>query len=131
MNDACYCDDLERPSVFEETDVRSARIPHACDECHRAILPGESYRHIWGVWPTIDGAATYRTCARCMALEEWAKAHIPCLCISLGNANEAIAYELDEGGTEMDVLRSEFEALMAEIQAQPTMKTLGVGVVKD
>lgn len=128
MADYCSCDDFERPSVYEETDVRSARMEHRCSECHRAILPGESYRHIWGVWPTIDGAATYRICARCMVLDEWIRAHIPCYCPVLGGMHEAVAQEIDYGLPDTAVLQPEFEALMADIRAQPKPQNSAGGV---
>lgn len=119
MADACYCDNEDPASVFEATDVMQARKEMVCDECHRAILPGESYRHIWGVWPTIDGPATYRTCARCMVLEEFIKAHVPCACLYLGYLHGSAADEIENGAPDTDVLRPEYEALMADIHAQP------------
>lgn len=122
--DDCYCEIDDPPSVFEECDVLQARAPHECSECGRAILPGESYRHIWGVWPTIDGPATYRTCARCMVIEEFVKAHIPCACLYLGMLFQAARDEIDNGSPDTDVLRAEFEALKADALAQPTLKAL-------
>lgn len=116
MSDLCYCEDGDHASVFESTDVMSARESHACDECDRAILPGESYRRVWGVW---DGEAnTYRACCRCMVLEEWVKAHFPCYCPLLGGLIDRVRDEIDNNG-EAAVLRPEFEALMADIRAQP------------
>lgn len=122
MSDFCGCDDAEYPSVYEARDVAQARKEHECTECARAILPGESYLHIWGVWPTIDNHPnTLRICARCMALKEWVEAHIPCACLALGAlieyAQEAIEYNDEDG-----VLKPEFAALVAEITAQPSLK---------
>lgn len=122
MADYCGCDDGDSPSVFEERDVRSAREPHECDDCHRAILPGESYRHIWGVWPTVDGAATYRTCARCMALEEFMLAHVPCFCRTLGWLHQSVRDELDDN-EEARVLEPEIAALMEDIRAHPKFES--------
>lgn len=118
MSDFCGCDDLESPSVFEERDVQSARKAHQCDDCLRTILPGESYRHIWGVWPTVDGPATYRTCARCMALEEFMKAHVPCFCRLLGELRQSVNDELDNNNSAR-ILEPEITALFADIEAQP------------
>jgi hypothetical protein len=118
MNDACYCDDGEYPSVYEERDVKAAREAHKCSECARAILPGESYKHIWGVWPGIDGAATWRICARCMALKDFVEAHIPCACLLLGNLLDSASDEI-ENCDEPDVLRPEYAELMADIRAHP------------
>lgn len=115
MSDYCDCDDGEMPSVFEERDVMAARDPHRCDECCRAILPGESYRHIFGIWPTVDGAATYRTCAWCMDLELYLKAHIPCFCVMLGGLHECAQYAADDHPE----IRDEVTAMLAEISARP------------
>lgn len=116
----CYCDDLEYPSVFEERVIQSARRPHECSDCGRAILPGESYRHIFGVWPTVDGPATYRTCARCMVLEEFMRAHVPCFCVALGQLHHSVRDELDNND-EARVLEPDVVALMADIKAQPKL----------
>jgi hypothetical protein len=118
MADFCSCDDGEYPSVFEATDVKAARKMHRCTECRRAILPGESYWHVFGIWPTIDGAATHRTCARCMTLKEFIEAHIPCACLLIGNLLEAVQEEIDNND-EAEVLRDEVSALLADIRAQP------------
>lgn len=115
MSDLCYCEDGDRPSVFESQDVMSARAAHPCDECLHTILPGESYRRVWGVW---DGEAkTYRACCRCMVLEEWVVAHFPCYCPLLGGLIERVSEEIDNN-REAAVLRPEFDALMADIHAR-------------
>ena len=120
----CYCgDDAEYPSIFDERLVQAARDPHECTDCGRAILPGESYRYIWGVWPTIDGAATYLTCARCMVLEEWCKAHVPCYCPMLGALHEAVGYAVGDGEAAA-ILKPDYDALMADIHAQPKLAAL-------
>jgi hypothetical protein len=120
----CYCDDGEMPSVYEAKDVMAARQVHRCSECDHAILPGESYWHVFGIWPTVDGATTFRTCARCMDLKLFVEAHIPCACLLHGNLLDAARDEIDNCD-DPAVLRPEFDALMADIRAQPRIAPSG------
>lgn len=84
----CYCD-YDRPDACVVT-MRTARKPHRCYECRNHIQPGEQYQRRWAIF---DGrASTYNTCARCIALAEYAKAHFPCLCWLWGD----LLHEADE-----------------------------------
>lgn len=72
----CYCD--HEPAQFYVAEIRTARKQHKCNECGRAVQPGERYEHVRAKW---DGdMATVRTCVRCLSLREWVKAHVPCFC---------------------------------------------------
>lgn len=122
----CYCENDDPASIYQERDVMQARKVMACSECDGAILPGESYKHIWGVWPTIGGAATYRKCARCMVLQEFVLAHIPCACLYLGMLHQSVYDELDNN-SEAEVLKAEIEALIADTTAQPKARALLAG----
>jgi hypothetical protein len=85
MSYDCFCD-YDPPSVYSRALVKAARKAHACEECGRAIMPGESYEHVWGVW---DGRSwTFCTCSHCLDLREWVKAHVPCFCWAHGHTRE-------------------------------------------
>lgn len=112
----CACDEGEFPVVSELTDVRMARVAHTCTECERAILPGESYQRVWGVWSEY-GAETLRTCAWCMDLKEFLKAHVPCYCGMIGTLMEDAAEAIDE----YEELREDVAAMLAEIRARPAL----------
>lgn len=77
MMDACYCDDGERPDVYD-AEVRKARKSYACYECTTGIKPGERYERVAtlyeGRWETT------RTCCRCLDLRQYVEAHAPCFC---------------------------------------------------
>ena len=46
-----------------------ARKAHKCNECGRAIRPGERYERAGGVW---DGRfASFKTCEHCVVAREW------------------------------------------------------------
>ena len=66
----CACEielDGNGPSCFKSSD-RKARKEHKCCECHRVILPGETYRYESGVW---DGdPEDYKTCADCLSVRD-------------------------------------------------------------
>ncbi|GAA6121494.1 hypothetical protein [Acidovorax sp. FG27] len=81
MSDACYCD--YDPAEFYSVSVPTARKAHRCDECGRAISPGETYERVIGKW---DGSVSvFKTCRRCTALRDHLKAHVPCFCWAHGN----------------------------------------------
>lgn len=85
MSYECFCD-YDAPSQYTRTPVKAAKKEHECDECRRTIQPGEAYEHVWGIW---DGQSdTFKTCAQCLALKEWVKAHVPCFCWAHGNIRE-------------------------------------------
>jgi len=75
MGNACDFDDY--PSVFH-VKLHKARKEHCCNECHRTILPGEQYEHVFGVWNGESG--TYKICGFCLALRAYVTAHVPCFC---------------------------------------------------
>ena len=86
MSYDCFCD-YDRPSIYNRAQ-HVARKQHKCSECGRAIEPGQQYESTFGVW---DGRAdTFKTCARCVAMREWVKAHVPCLCWAHGNMKEDV-----------------------------------------
>jgi len=61
------CYDTEQPTLINET-WRTARKPHICCECRRAIKPGERYQVISGLW---EGEwSTYKTCESCADLRD-------------------------------------------------------------
>jgi len=116
--DACYCDDLERPSISKETLVQNARIERECTECRHAILPGESYHELWGIWPGIQHEPmVHASCARCMVLREYVRAHIPCFCDPLGDLLENVGEIRDQ----YPEIRADLDALLADIEAQPSL----------
>lgn len=118
MSDYCGCEG-EMPSVYEAKDVMAARKIHECSECDRVILPGESYHHVFGIWPTVDGPATFRICAWCMDLKLFMEAHIPCVCLLHGYLLGGAQDEIDNN-PEAEVLRPEYQAMLAEIRARPS-----------
>lgn len=72
----CFCD-YEEPVVYDRQEVK-ARTAHKCTECGRVIAAGEVYERVGSLF---DGRwETYKTCSHCMALRQWVKAHVPCLC---------------------------------------------------
>jgi hypothetical protein len=71
----CYCD-YDEPRFYCKTE-RTARKVHRCDECGARVQPGEKYEHVAAYQ---DGMNTYKTCARCLDLRQWTKAHVPCFC---------------------------------------------------
>lgn len=87
MDDACYCDYGEGPSLLDEKTV-TAKKAHKCSECRGAILPGERYLKTWGIW---EGEAhTFKRCEDCAELMKWAEAHVPCICWLYGDTHQSI-----------------------------------------
>lgn len=81
MSDACFCD-YDAPEFLSRRIV-TANKQHKCDDCYRAIQPGERYEYTFGKW---DGEVDrFKTCARCLDLREYVQAHVPCLCWAYGN----------------------------------------------
>lgn len=59
----------EYPAEFLVESIRKARKEHKCDECGRAIHPGERYESTVGKW---DGwVDVIKTCPHCLAAREW------------------------------------------------------------
>lgn len=81
-----YCEcDYDPPSVYRKAEHK-ARKQHKCHECSRLVQPGERYEVVFGIW---DGRSDiFKTCSRCLALREWVKAHVPCVCWAHGNVRD-------------------------------------------
>lgn len=77
----CFCD--YDPPVFYHAARPVARKAHKCDECGNAISPGEAYERVHAKWEYVID--TCRTCARCLALRDFVRAHIPCFCWAHNN----------------------------------------------
>lgn len=113
--DACYCDYGDGPSVFDEKTVK-AKKAHKCSECRGAILPGEAYLKTWGIW---DGeASTFKRCADCSSLIEWALAHVKCICWHYGQSLSDIIDAMQEYDAECPGLLAEAEAKVNAVRAK-------------
>lgn len=96
MFDACYCDSYSYP--YREERDRKARKAHKCGECSASIQPGERY---WYATGRCEGEwFDAKVCARCTALYDYLKAHVPCLCVSFGNMIEELMELADEASHE-------------------------------
>jgi hypothetical protein len=88
----CYCD-YEQPEFYNSA-MRTARKLHRCNECARAIRPGEQYEYVSGKW---DGEiGKFKTCQRCLDLRNYTTSNIPCACWSHGNMIEDCIESLRE-----------------------------------
>lgn len=87
----CYCDG--DPPEFMVTETRRARKPHQCHECRGTITPGESYEHVRGKWE--GDVYTFKTCALCLELRQWATISVPCFCFSYGDLHENVRDMVD------------------------------------
>lgn len=86
MYDACYCD--YDPPEFCSISTSTARKQHRCYECYGPIEPGEKYESTSGKW---DGCfTTFKTCALCAELKEWAQISVPCFCWTYGDLLENV-----------------------------------------
>ncbi len=66
--------DGEMPKFYNDVE-RKARKPHTCDECGGAIIPGQTYRYISGLWDRLY-VSSYHICGPCsQTIEEFAAAH--------------------------------------------------------
>lgn len=63
MRTSCIDIDYDSGPACIRVEVRKARIPHVCCECHETIEPGRKYEYVRGLWD--DHWGTYKTCARC------------------------------------------------------------------
>ena len=90
-----------------------AKREHRCDECRRAIQPGESYLREGGLSYDGGGWETYKTCRHCDAARRW-------LVIVCGGAIfSEVLEELREHWQESDTYRSLWlNAAMAGIRRQ-------------
>lgn len=62
MTQCCCTIYADGPSCCTE-ELRTARKPYRCCECHESIEPGDTYEYVRGLWD--DHWATYRTCKTC------------------------------------------------------------------
>lgn len=92
MSYDCSCD-YDPPSFYGRY-IRTAKKPHKCEECNGAILPGEKYEYVSGLW---DGYfSDFKTCERCVDLRTWVKNNVPCLCWAHGNTIEDCRQAVEE-----------------------------------
>ena len=119
---SCVCD-YDAPA-FYQVEKHAARKQHCCEECRRAIQPGETYEKARGKW---DGRLdTFKTCARCVALREHIKAHVPCFCWSHGNLLDDMRTEVDNLPYEAEGsgLRFEIGRLAVAIKRAPSFSRM-------
>jgi len=94
------CDCGDGPETYRESRPK-AKKQHKCCECGRAIQPGETYRHLWGVW---DGdPKTFKTCDDCLGLEDWARDQMDCFCPRFGDLRQEVLDMVHDSG-EQDVI---------------------------
>lgn len=94
----CSCEaDFDRPK-FYVTTWRTARKPHCCYECERAIQPKERYQHL--AICDEGGVDTYAICEAC---ERWSEAFMAAQRIACGCSG----YELGQLWSAMDEFREE------------------------
>ncbi len=68
MEGVCVCEDTgDQPSMFRATNP-VARKRHECCECGEAIVPGETYERVFGVW--WGDAESFTTCLPCATLRK-------------------------------------------------------------
>ena len=80
----CFCD-YDAPEFYRK-EIRIARKAHRCYECGGAILPGEKFECVAGMWE--GDFSTFKTCGRCCDIRQWVKNNVPCFCWAHGNLNE-------------------------------------------
>lgn len=89
------CDCGDGPSTYRETRPK-ARKSHKCCECGRMIQPGETYRHLWGVWE--GEAKTFKTCDACQDLDAWARDQSDCFCPNIGRLRQGVIDMVHDSG---------------------------------
>jgi hypothetical protein len=114
----CECDyDYDPPKVFRAGLVKRARKQHRCDECNGPILAGESYKKRGGVWQ--ETFETYRQCALCVELEEWAKISVPCFCWDIfGTLHERVQEMVQDVAPTIPGFFFEYGRRMVKIRAR-------------
>ena len=78
----CECD-IDGYWSFYSSQRRKAKREHRCDECRATIQPGEIYEYAAGkqegeMWSS-------KTCAACLELIDFIRAHVPCYCRIYGD----------------------------------------------
>lgn len=53
-------------TVYEETVIKKSRKAHRCNDCHKEIAVGSSYRSVFSVYE--GDATTTKMCNRCQSL---------------------------------------------------------------
>jgi len=92
MDTDCYCD-YEQPEFYSKR-VNTARLIHCCEECNKAILPGEKYESVAVKW---DGYFyTIKTCEKCCELRQWVTNNVPCFCWYHHNMLDDAKLEIEE-----------------------------------
>ena len=91
MGAVCYCD-YESPSMYRAARP-IARRPHRCHECGSAILVGERYESVVGIYS--DGFHRYCTCVDCLLVRDQMDALLDCWCWSHGGLWEDAAGALE------------------------------------
>lgn len=94
----CYCDVDSYPEFFSDNS-HVAKKQHKCSECRGPIYPGEKYRRRSGKW---DGEVrSYTQCIACCDLEDYVKAHVPCMCSTFTylyeDVQDAVCYAEKDG----------------------------------
>lgn len=70
-----YCDMGDLAERYW-TDVRTARKERTCDECGKAISPGEQYEDARMVFE--GDFSRFATCCRCLPMAEWVVRNCGC-----------------------------------------------------
>lgn len=59
------------PAVVYRQEMRTARKPWQCTECHRTIQPGERYSFVAAMWEPGGRWSSIRTCGHCAEVQRW------------------------------------------------------------
>jgi DICT domain-containing protein len=111
---SCSCDENPPSAFWQET--RRARKAHTCRECAGPINPGDSYRHVRGVWDCEPD--TIKTCSACLKLEAWVVevgACRPCLGDVIEDAQQELCYM---GGPWSEIRRQWWQGARLYVQAR-------------
>ena len=68
----CSCtvetDSYEGGPSFHKVKIQTAMKKHRCSECGRAIVPGEDYEYVFGIWD--HQPDTNKTCLDCKSIRD-------------------------------------------------------------
>lgn len=113
----CSWDDCDPPKFCDQWTVKRARKQFECYECRGPILIGESYKKTVGKWD--DGVDTYRECALCIELREWATISMPCFCCYIfGELHEYVREMVRDVAPKTPGLFMEYGRCMVKIRAR-------------